>query len=55
MKEPASEDLLERLGRALGDMDRALSNFDCASAHRKWEWDLQLFEEGKSIVNTLKM
>ena len=55
MKEPASEDLLERLGRALGDMDRALSNFDCASAHRKWEWDLtNCFEEGKKYCEYIE-
>lgn len=36
-------------------MDNALSNFDCASAHRKWEWDLtQCVEQGRTYVKYIK-
>jgi len=55
LSEPASSDLLVRLGRALGDMDRALNDFDCASAQRTWEWDLtQCVEEGRKYSHYIR-
>ena len=38
--QPHSPELLRDLGRKLGQMDRALADFDHAAAHRDFHWDL---------------
>ena len=38
--QPHSAELLHSLGRALGQLDQALSDFDHRAAHRDFHWDL---------------
>lgn len=45
---PQSNELLRDLGRKLGEMDRALADFDHPAVHRDFHWDLA---NGNRILN----
>ena len=50
---PHDRKLLASLGRALGQMDRAMSGFDHAAAHRSFYWDLRNAATARELIPLL--
>jgi Ser/Thr protein kinase RdoA (MazF antagonist) len=56
---PHTDEILRDLGRKMGQLDRALTDFDHPATHRKFHWDLanglQIIQEYHGLINDTRL